>query len=61
MDVIFILYFGLFFDLLPPNDTKNENEKKKMKKKMPGNIIILHMCTKNNDHMMYGKLEKLGC
>ena len=22
-------------------------------KKMPGDIIIFHMCTKNNDHMMY--------
>ena len=23
-------------------------------KKTPGDIIILHKCTKNNDHMMYG-------
>ena len=23
-------------------------------KKTTGDIIILHMCTKNNDHMMYG-------
>ena len=23
-------------------------------KKIPGDIITLHMCTKNNDHMMYG-------
>ena len=22
-------------------------------KKTPGDIIVLHMCTKNNDHMMY--------
>ena len=22
-------------------------------KKMPGDIIIFHMCTKSNDHMMY--------
>ena len=23
-------------------------------KKVPGDIIILHMCTKNYDHIMYG-------
>ena len=23
-------------------------------KKIAGDIMILHMCTKNNDHMMYG-------
>ena len=28
--------------------------KKKKKKKTPGDIIILQMCTKNYDHMMYG-------
>ena len=42
-DVILIFYFGLFFALLPPNDPKNQNFKKK--KKMPGDIIISHMCT----------------
>ena len=26
-------------------------------KKMPGDIIILHMCTKNYDHMMYGSWD----
>ena len=34
------------------NDPKDQNFKKKMKK-APGDIIILHMCTKNYDHMMY--------
>ena len=47
MDVIVIFHFGLFFALVP-NSPKNENLKKK-KKKMPGDIIILHMCTKNYD------------
>ena len=51
MDVILIFYFGLFFALLPPNSPKNQNFKKM--KKTPGDIIILHMCAKNNDHMMY--------
>ena len=26
-------------------------------KKAPGDIIILHMCTKNYDHMMNGSLD----
>ena len=40
-DVIVIFDFGLFFALLPPNSPKNINFKK-MKKKTPGDIIILH-------------------
>ena len=51
-DVIVIFHFGLFFALLPPNSLKNQNFEKM--KKMPGDIIILHMCTKNYDQMMYG-------
>ena len=54
-DVI-IFHFGPFFALLPPslpppNSPKNQNFKKM--KKMHGNIIILHKCTKNHDHMLY--------
>ena len=41
-DVIAIFHFGL----------KTQNLKKM--KKTPGDIIILHMCTKNYDQMMYG-------
>ena len=51
MDVILIFYFGLFFILLHLNNLKNQNFTKM--KKRPGDIIMLHMCTKNNDHMMY--------
>ena len=31
--------------------------------KAPGDIIILHMCTKNDDHMMYGSWDMVrdGC
>ena len=36
----------------PLNSPKNQNFKKK-KRKMPGDIIILHKCTKNHDHMQY--------
>ena len=51
-DVI-IFHFGLYFALfLPPYSQKNQNFEKM--KKLPGDIIILHMCTKNYDQMMYG-------
>ena len=46
--VILIFHFGLFFAHLP-----KKSNFKKMKKK-PGDIIILHMCTKNHDQMMSG-------
>ena len=36
---------------LPPNNPKNQNFEKL--KKTPGDIIILHKCTKNHDHMLY--------
>ena len=59
MDQIFS-YFGPFFALLPPspppiphpNNPKNQNLEKM--KNMPGDIIILHMCTINDTHMIYG-------
>ena len=44
-----IFHFGLFFALLPPTCPKNENFKNM--KNAPGDIIILHKCTKNHDHM----------
>ena len=39
------------FALLPLNDPENQNFGKM--KKAPGDIIILHMCTINENHM-YG-------
>ena len=36
----------------PPNNPKYQNFEKI--KQSPGDIIILHMCTINYDHMMYG-------
>ena len=51
-DEIFIFHFGLFFALSPPSQPKKSKLKKW--KKSPGEIIILHMCTKNYDQMMYG-------
>ena len=50
-------HFGLFFALLPRE--LNIKKKKINKKKKPGDIIILHMCTKNYDHMMQGSWDKV--
>ena len=44
-------YFLPFYSLNP----KNQNSWKKRKK--PGDIIILHMCAKNYDHVMYGSWD----
>ena len=47
----FFCHFGLLFALLPPNNPKSQNFEKL--KKIPGDITILHKCTKNHDHMLY--------
>ena len=59
-DVICIYHFRLFFALLPPppllialTPQKIPKSFEKMKKSL-GDIIILHMCTKNYDEIMYG-------
>ena len=53
----FLFILGYFLPFYPPNNPKNQNFKKLKKKKTPGDIIILYMCTKNNDHMMYGSWD----
>ena len=48
------LYFSfgaIFCPFTPLTCPKNENFKKI--KKTPGDMIILHKCTKNHDHMLY--------
>ena len=47
-----ICHFGLFFALLPLKIPKKQNLKNW--KKMPGDIIILHMWSINDNHMIYG-------
>ena len=42
--------WAIFVLLLPKQPEKSKFKKMK---KTPGDIIVLHMCTKNNDHMMY--------
>ena len=48
-------YFKPFFALLPPNNPKSQNFGKI--KKSSGDIITLHMCTINDNHMMYGSWD----
>ena len=44
-----------FLPFYPPNNPKNQNSEKL--KKAPGDIIFLHKCTKDHDHMLYCSLE----
>ena len=48
---VIIFHFGPLFALLSPTSPKNQNFEKM--KKIPGDIIILDMCSKNYDQMMY--------
>ena len=48
-------HFGLFFALIPPNNQENQIFEKM--KKMPWDIIILHMCTINENYKMYGSWD----
>ena len=47
-------HFGALFTLPtpPPDNLVNQNFEK-MKKKTPGNFIILRKCTINDNHMIY--------
>ena len=55
----FLSFWTIFVPFTSLTDPKNQNsekmktKQKKKQKKMPGDIIILHMCT-INDNMMYG-------
>ena len=48
-------YFGNFFALLTPKNPKNQNFE--IMEKVPGYIIILHMCTINDNYIMYGSWD----
>ena len=53
-------HFGPFLALsppspLPPDNLENQNFEKL--KKIAGDIIILHMCTINDNHLMYGSWD----
>ena len=51
----FFIILDCFLLFYPPNNPKNQNFEKM--KKTPGDIIILHMCTKNYDQMMYSSWD----
>ena len=51
----FFVILDCFLPFYPPNNPKNQNFEKM--KKPPGDIIILHMCTINDNHMMYGSWD----
>ena len=45
-----------FLSFDPLNNPKNQNLEK-IKKKNPRDIIILHLCTTNDNHMMHGSSD----
>ena len=47
----FLVILDHFLHFYPPKNLKNQNFEKL--KKAPGNIIILHKCTKNYNYMLY--------
>ena len=47
----FFVILGHFLPFYPTNNPKNQDFEKM--KRTSGDVIILHMCTKNHDHMMY--------
>ena len=54
----FFVILDRFLTFYPPNNPKNQNFEKM--KKTPGNIIILRMCTINDNHMMCGSWDIEG-
>ena len=53
-DIIFVI-FNRFLPFYYPNNLQNQNFE--TMKKPPGDIIILHRCTINDNHMMYGSWD----
>ena len=53
--VEFFVILDYFLHFYPLNNPENQNFEKM--KKIPGDIIILHMCTINQNHMMYGSWD----
>ena len=51
MDVMLFFILGNCLPFKPPNNPKNEHFKKM--RKITGDIIISHKCTKNYDHRLY--------
>ena len=54
MDIIFC-HFRPFLPFYPLNNPGNQDFK--IWKKAPGDVIILHLCTKNQDHVIYASWD----
>ena len=54
-NVIYSFCFGPSFAFFPltAQKHKNETKKRKRKKEIHGDVIILHICNKNYDQRMY--------
>ena len=53
----FLSFWAIFCPFSPPDNQENQNFKTE-KKKTPGNVIILHICTINDNYMMmYGSWD----
>ena len=53
-----VCHVGLFLPTYPPNNVENQNFEKM--NKIPGDIIILYICTINENHMMYCMFLRYG-
>ena len=51
----FLILVGHFLPFDPPNNLKNQSFEKITK--VPEDIMILHLNTTNDDHMMYGSWD----
>ena len=51
----FFLVLDRFLSFYPPSNLKNKNFEKK--KKTLGDILILHRCAINDNHLMYGSWD----
>ena len=54
-DIISFYFLSIFAFLPPSNSLKNQNFEKM--EKTPGDIIILHTCTKHYDQIMFGSWD----
>ena len=48
----FLSFWTIFCPFTPPNNPKNQNFENM--RKLPGDIILLHMCNIDENHIMYG-------
>ena len=55
-----ILSFWAIFSLLSPPTNNPENQNFEKMKKATGDVIILNLCNKKHDHMIYGYSD-MGC